>query len=134
MWEDEGHVSFLTPFPNSPGFTVLVPRRPLTSNIFGLEEKDYQRMVLATRKVSLLLEESLGAQGVALIFEGFEIDYAHSKLIPLLQPPSSVDGNCSARQRSARCYHTYPGYVTSEDGPEASVEDLRELHSKITQM
>uniref|UniRef100_A0A667WQ93 HIT domain-containing protein n=1 Tax=Myripristis murdjan TaxID=586833 RepID=A0A667WQ93_9TELE len=70
VWEDDGHVAFLTPFPNSPGLTVLVPRRPLTSDIFRLEKGDYEGLVLAARKVSRLLEEGLGAWGVGLIFEG----------------------------------------------------------------
>lgn len=132
VWEDEGHVSFLTPFPNSPGFTVLIPRRPLTSDIFKLEKKDYEELVLANLKVSRVLQEALGVWGVALIFEGFEFDYAHSKLIPLFHPSSSeeVDGNAKAPR--PRFYHTYPGYVTSEDGPEASLESLKQLHNKIS--
>lgn len=133
VWEDEGHVAFLTPFPNSPGFTVLVPRRPLTSDIFRLEKEDYERLVVATRRVSQLLEEGLGAWAVGLIFEGFEIDYAHSKLIPLFLP-SSGTGHDTAHhpKRSPQFYHTYPGYVSSEDGPEATQESLKEIHGKIT--
>ncbi|XP_034543534.1 uncharacterized protein LOC117815749 isoform X2 [Notolabrus celidotus] len=132
VWEDERHVAFLTPFPNSPGFTVLVPRRPLTSDIFRLDKEDYEELVLAALKVAKLLEESLGAWGVGLIFEGFEIDYAHAKLIPLLLPPSSGTED-STRPASPQFYATYPGYVSSEDGPEASQESLKELHVKITQ-
>ncbi|KAM6939904.1 uncharacterized protein FYW49_011193 isoform 2-T2 [Xenentodon cancila] len=131
VWEDESHVAFLTPFPNSPGFTVLVPRRPLTSDIFRLEKKDYEELVLATKKVSRLLEEGLGACGVGLIFEGFEIDYAHAKLIPLFPSVSGTEED--ATESSSPQFHpTYPGYVTSEDGPEASVESLTKLHAKIT--
>lgn len=133
VWEDEGHVAFLTPFPNSPGFTVVVPRRPLTSDIFRLEKVDYERLVLATREVSQLLEEGLGSWGVGLIFEGFEIDYAHAKLIPLSLPPSGA-GDDSTTPPPAQFHPTYPGFVTSEDGPEASPESLKELHSKITRM
>ncbi|XP_041838942.1 uncharacterized protein LOC121638302 isoform X2 [Melanotaenia boesemani] len=129
VWEDESHVAFLTPFPNSPGLTVLVPRRPLTSDIFRLEKKDYEGLVLATKKVSCLLEEGLGAWGVGLIFEGFEIDYAHAKLIPLFL--SSSDG--APKPSSPQLHPTYPGYVTSEDGPEASPESLKMMHSKITE-
>lgn len=130
VWEDESHVAFLTPFPNSPGFTVLVPRRPLTSDIFKLEKKDYEGLVLATKKVSRLLQEGLGAWGVGLIFEGFEIDYAHAKLIPLFQSSGTEE---NTTKTSAPQFHpTYPGYVTSEDGPEASLESLKELHAKIT--
>lgn len=128
MWENESHVAFLTPFPNCPGFTVLVPRRPLTSDIFRLDKADYEELVLASREVSGLLEAGLGAWGTGLIFEGFEIDYAHAKLIPLLPPcPSAGDPGPPPEFQP-----TYPGYVTSEDGPEADLEDLRVLQSQIT--
>ncbi|XP_061840498.1 uncharacterized protein [Nerophis lumbriciformis] len=133
VWEDEGHVSFLTPFPNAPGFTVLVPRRPLTSDIFRLDKSDYEGLVVAARKVSHLLEKGLGAWGVGLIFEGFEIDYAHAKLIPLLQLPSSTEKDHAAASGNHRFYPLYPGFVTSEDGPEASLESLDKMHAKITQ-
>ncbi|MEQ2257974.1 hypothetical protein XENORESO_020921 [Xenotaenia resolanae] len=132
VWEDERHVAFLTPFPNSPGFTVLVPRRPMTSDIFRLQKGDYEALVLATRKVSMLLEEGLGAWGVGLIFEGFEIDYAHTKLIPLLPPSSSGVETSAAKPPTPQFYHTYPGYVTSQDGPEANSDDLKKMHAKIT--
>ncbi|XP_076585569.1 uncharacterized protein LOC143320072 isoform X1 [Chaetodon auriga] len=133
VWEDEGHVAFLTPFPNSPGFTVLVPRRPLTSDIFRLEKGDYEGLVLSTWEVARLLKEGLGAWGMGLVFEGFEIDYAHAKLIPLFLPPSSGTGDDTTKLPPPQFYPTYPGYVTSEDGPEASVGSLEELHIKITQ-
>lgn len=133
MWEDENHVAFLTPFPNSPGLTVLVPRRPLTSDVFRLEKADYEALVLATRKVSHLLEEGLGAWGVGLIFEGYEIDYAHAKLIPLVQS-SLLGAKHGVTKPQAPPFHPkYPGYVSSEDGPEASSENLKGLHAGITQ-
>ena len=125
-------MAFLTPFPNSPGFTVLVPRRPLTSDIFRLERADYERLVLAAWEASRLLEEALGSWGTGLIFEGFEIDYAHAKLIPLFVPPSSGTRDTS-EPPPPQFYTTYPGYVSSEDGPEAGLESLEELHMKITQ-
>ncbi|XP_028264299.1 uncharacterized protein LOC114437663 isoform X2 [Parambassis ranga] len=133
VWDDKGHVAFLTPFPNSPGFTVLVPRRPLTSDIFRLENEDYEGLVLAARKVSQLLEDGLGAWGTGLIFEGFEIDYAHAKLIPLFVPSSPETEDHTAKSRSPQFYPTYPGYVTSEDGPEASPDSLKNIHSQIIQ-
>lgn len=129
VWEDSEHVAFLTPFPNSPGLTVVVPRKPLSSDILKLEEADYKALILATYKVAQLLEQGMKAQGVALIFEGFEIDYAHAKLIPLL--PSS-DGTSPAPLQS-ECFQSYPGYVSSLDGPAADSEDIKDIHRKITQ-
>ncbi|XP_031419867.1 uncharacterized protein LOC105893544 isoform X2 [Clupea harengus] len=132
VWEDEGHVAFLTPFPNTPGLTVLVPRRPLTSDILRLEEQDYRGLVLATWKVARLLRESLGAWAVSLIFEGFEIDYAHAKLIPLAQPEGNVT-HCPPSPLPESC-EIYPGYVTSADGPPASPESLREMQTTLTRV
>ncbi|XP_076608372.1 uncharacterized protein LOC143333884 [Chaetodon auriga] len=128
VWEDSDHVAFLTPCPNSPGLTVVVPRKPLSSDIFKLDDADYKALILATYKVAQLLEEGMRAQGIALIFEGFEIDYAHAKLIPLLPSP---DGSNPAEQQP-EYFQTYPGYVSSLDGPAADPEALKKIHSKIT--
>ncbi|XP_022531233.2 uncharacterized protein LOC103026928 isoform X2 [Astyanax mexicanus] len=132
VWENEEHIAFLTPFPNTPGLTVLIPRKPLTSDILRLEEGDYKDLVLATREVARLLEQGLSAWGVGLIFEGYEIDYAHAKLIPLVQPPGNLTHNQSCPV--PEFYDKYPGFVTSASGPPASAESLRNIHAKITQV
>ncbi|XP_028842458.1 uncharacterized protein LOC114794214 [Denticeps clupeoides] len=130
VWEDNNHIAFLTPFPNTPGLTVLVPRKPLSSDIFQLEKHDYISLILAVQKVAHLLQEALRG-GVALIFEGFEIDYAHAKLIPLV--PCSSQKVTDVTVSSQFC-HTYPGYVTSVSGPQAGPRELEDVHSKITQV
>ncbi|XP_060882849.1 uncharacterized protein si:ch211-256m1.8 [Labrus mixtus] len=129
VWEDNEHVAFLTPYPNTPGITVVVPRKHLSSDIFKLEEADYKALILATYKVARLVEEGMGARGVALIFEGFEIDYAHAKLIPLVPSP---DGTESA-ELQPEYFQKYPGYVSSLDGPAADPETLKKIHTKMTQ-
>ncbi len=45
VWEDIHHVAFLTPWPNTPGFTVLIPRKHLSNDIFSLQEDDYIGML-----------------------------------------------------------------------------------------
>lgn len=129
VWEDNEHVAFLTPYPNTPGLTVVVPRKPLSSDILRLEDADYKALILATYKVAGLVEKGMRARDVALIFEGFEIDYAHAKLIPLLPSP---DGTKPDKMQT-ECLQTYPGYVSSVDGPCAGPEALKIIHSKITQ-
>ncbi|XP_028979124.2 uncharacterized protein LOC105029660 [Esox lucius] len=127
VWEDSEHVAFLTPYPNTPGFTVLVPRKPLHSNIFQMEDTDYTSLILATLKVARLLEEGMHARGVTLIFEGFEVDYAHVKLIPLVPPRGDKPADVLPEY-----FESYPGYVSSANGPPASPESLKEIHTKIT--
>ncbi|XP_037111702.1 uncharacterized protein LOC119125375 [Syngnathus acus] len=129
VWEDSQHVAFLTPYPNTPGITIVVPRKPLPSDIFKLEESDYKALILATFKVAQLLEERMGAQSVALIFEGLEINYAHAKLIPQLPPPEGLQ----ITKAQAEFFLKYPGYVSSLDGPAADPDALKRLHSKITE-
>nr|XP_015215084.1 PREDICTED: uncharacterized protein LOC102687500 isoform X4 [Lepisosteus oculatus]XP_015215085.1 PREDICTED: uncharacterized protein LOC102687500 isoform X4 [Lepisosteus oculatus] len=127
VWEDDAHVAFLTPFPNSPGFTVLAPRRHLPSDLFSLDEEDYIELALAARTVALLLEEGLGAQSCALIFEGLEIDYAHAKLVPLIMPSQGPEAP------EPHFCPIYTGHVSSVDGPPANPQDLKDLQAKITQ-
>ncbi|XP_031432753.2 uncharacterized protein LOC116222495 [Clupea harengus] len=126
VWEDNNNVAFLTPFPNTPGLTVLVPRKPLPSDIFRLEEADYTGLILAARKVAQLLQEGMRARGVALIFEGFEIDYAHVKLIPLVTSPCQ-----KVTSVPSQFFQTYPGFVTSANGPQASSEEINKVHTQI---
>ncbi|KUL89395.1 hypothetical protein ZTR_04440 [Talaromyces verruculosus] len=91
VWEDEEHVAFLTPFANADGFTVLVPRVHLSSDILSLEESP---------------TPSLWQQRTE-----WPIDYAHVKLIPI-HPPADPPLDAVAS-----FHETYQGYVSSLQGP-----------------
>lgn len=132
IWEDEKHVAFLTPFPNTIGFTVLVPRKHLNSNIFALDSADYLALNLAAHKVAQVLKKAFSTQHVAIIVEGFEIDYAHVKLIP--RPTASAFPDL----HEVSFFEKYPGYVTSQRGPRVSssslAADVATLRSKFSEM
>lgn len=38
VWEDEKHLAFLTPFPNTPGLTVVIPKINHGDHVFGLSQ------------------------------------------------------------------------------------------------
>ncbi|MCJ1471350.1 hypothetical protein MMC07_009998 [Pseudocyphellaria aurata] len=117
IWEDDTHVAFLTPFGNTSGFTVLVPRKHLQSDIFRLEDQDYAGMVKAAHVVAQHLKNAFKVQRCGLIFEGYEIDYAHVKLIPVHEKEPSQIPSFNATVRSASFHHCYEGYLTSQFGP-----------------
>lgn len=48
--KDKAYVTFLTPYGNTLGFTVVVPRKHLDSDIFGLEDKKFNSILEATYK------------------------------------------------------------------------------------
>ena len=56
IWEDEKFLAFLTPFPNTPGFTVVIPKQNPGDYIFSLDDNLYSEMMLAVKKVAGILK------------------------------------------------------------------------------
>ncbi len=131
VWEDEAHMAFLTPFPNTPGFTVVVPKRHLGSYVLSLEPDDYLSLLLAARQVALLLDRTLGTRRTGLIAEGMGVDHAHVKLFPMHGVP---DGPWTAVHSTVRTfYDRYQGFIASHDGPRMPDEQLEALARRIRQ-
>lgn len=118
VWEDDDHVAFLTPFANTPGFTVLVPRKHLVSDIFAIDGQPFEALMVAAHKVTAILKQAFKIERCGMIFEGFEIDYAHVKLIPIHQSALDI-GNFSDDVPKMVMPFTekYKGFVSSLDGP-----------------
>ena len=121
VWESDSHIAFLTPFGNTYGKTVLVPRKHLDSDILSLPEADFCDLAGSVwDAIQVILESDLGAERVGLIFEGMEVDWAHAKLIPI----RADDGREPPEQPFT---DTYLGSVSSQPGPAADIEGLRRL-------
>jgi histidine triad (HIT) family protein len=129
VFESENYLAFLTPFPNTPGFTVVIPKEHLTSAIFSLMEGDYLALLSAARDVAHRLEQGLSCMRVAMIAEGMAIDHAHIKLIPLHGIP---DGPWQPVLSNAPYFsEKYEGYLTTHDGPRMSDEELSKIQGAI---
>lgn len=129
VWEDKDHIAFLTPYPNTKGFTVLASRGHLPSYILDLDDDALFSFVKAARTVAKLLDQALGTKRTALVAEGMGIDHAHLKLIPLHGIPNGPWQPVRSNVRTK--YISYPGYVASHDGPRATDEDLDAVASLI---
>ena len=117
IWEDKSHVAFLTPYGNTPGFTVLVPRKHLGSDIFQLEDKDFSELVDAAYKVAQYLKQAFGVKRCGLFFEGFEVDYAHIKLVPV-HDRLTPDGKLFRPVPEPQSFQeTYAGFLSTQFGP-----------------
>ena len=115
VWEDDEHIAFLTPFANTPGFTVLVPRAHHSSDIFSLDKQAYSELVAAAYTVAGILKKAFRISRCGMIFEGFEIDYAHVKLIPIHEATGSAKTSPPLGEPAYE--YKYQGYVTSLNGP-----------------
>ena len=128
VWEDDKHLAFLTPFPNTPGFTVVIPKKNPGDYIFDLDDSVYTDLLEATKTVARLLQKALEVSRVALIFEGTGVAHVHAKLIPL-------HGGL-ASQTDVWSDHTYfsenyQGFITTAEGPQMDETELKAIQDQI---
>ena len=128
VWEDDKHLAFLTPFPNTPGFTVLIPKTNLGDYVFELEDEAYTDLMKAAKAVAKLLEKAMEVPRVALVFEGTGVAYVHAKLIPLHGDLAAKTGVWSKHTEFSEEYN---GFLTTAEGPHMSEERLTAIQEKI---
>lgn len=128
VWEDDKHMAFLTPFPNTPGFTVVIPKTNPGDNAFLLDDSAYTGLMLATKKVAKLLEIALGVKRVALVIEGTGVAYVHAKLIPL---HGDLAGQTDVWSKHTEFTDEYKGYITTAEGPKMDDKLLKNIQQKI---
>lgn len=84
VWEDEHHLAFLSIFPNTDGFTVVIPKKHYPSYAFDLPPQALADLMLATQKVAKKLDKAFpDVSRTGMFFEGFGVDHVHSKLSPM---------------------------------------------------
>ena len=129
IFESENYLPFLTPYPNTPGFTVVIPKKHLPSAVFSLSSGDYVDLLTTARDVAHIIECALGCKRVGLVAEGMGVDHAHIKLIPMHGIP---DGPWqSILSHAPHFSEKYEGYLTTHDGPRMPDEELSKIQGKI---
>jgi histidine triad (HIT) family protein len=129
VFESDNYLAFLTPFPNTPGFTVVIPKEHLPSAILSLEPDDYAGLLGVAREVGHIIERALGCKRVGLIAEGMGVDHAHIKLIPMHGIP---DGPWKPiLSNNPHFSEKYEGYLTTHDGPRMPAEELLKIQGAI---
>lgn len=128
VWESETHVAFLTPFPNTPGFTVVIPKKNIGDNVFTLDDEQYLELMKATKRVANILEKALQVKRVALVFEGTGVAHVHAKLIPLYGPLADATDVWSD---TTEFVEEYRGFITTLEGPKMDNSRLDEIRDKI---
>ena len=131
IWEDADHMAFLSIFPNTPGFSVVIPKRHVSSYLFDQEDEVVSELVLASKRVGRLLDHALdGVARTGLIFEGYGVDHLHAKLFPMHGTGDSsafrpVESNVD------KYFERYEGYISSHDYRRADDDVLGALAARI---
>ena len=132
IWEDDKHLAFLSIFPNTPGFSVVITKVHYGSYAFDVPEAVLTDLIRAARQTALLLDRVFDDVGrTGMIFEGFGVDHLHAKLFPM-------HGTATAewRQRKSnidKYFDQYEGYISSHDWHRADDSSLAALAAKIRQ-
>lgn len=128
VWEDDNFLAFLTPFPNTPGFTVVIPKQNPGDYVFSLDDELYVEFMRAVKIVANILEKAFDTSRVALVFEGTGIAHVHAKLIPLHGKLADETGVWSPHREFNE---EYQGWLTTAEGPQMSDEQLDRIQEKI---
>ena len=130
IWEDKKHLAFLTIFPNTEGFSVVIPKKHYGSYAFELPDKVLADLVVTAKKVGKLLDKKLKDVGrTGMIFEGFGVDHVHAKLFPMHGTKSK---NWKSRHSNVQKYFKkYEGYISSHDYKRENDKKLAKLAETI---
>jgi diadenosine tetraphosphate (Ap4A) HIT family hydrolase len=130
IWEDEKHLAFLSVFPNTEGFSVVITKRHYPSYAFDLPDRILAGLVLAAKRVGHLLDRKLEDVGrTGLILEGFAVDHAHAKLFPM--HGTRMPQWWPLSRPADKYFHEYEGYISSHDYQRADDAELAALAQRI---
>lgn len=133
FWESDSYMAFLSPYPNTEGFTVVIPKKHFSSDVLSMEDNNLKEFIIVAKKISNILLNYFSDVGrVGLVMEGTGVNHAHIKLIPMhgtahmkrgewVQYPSPIN----------TFYDKYQGYLSSNDGPRVNDEDLNKLANEL---
>lgn len=130
IWKDNDFLAFLSIFPNTEGFSVVIPKKHYPSYAFDVPDEMLQRLVMASKKVAKLLDAKLDNVGrTGLIFEGFGVDHLHAKLFPM--HGTKMTGWKPLKSNVEKYFEKYEGYISSHDYKQADDDKLSDLAKKI---
>ena len=129
-------MAFLSTWPNTEGFTVVVPKEHYGSDVLGMPDEILQKFVLAAKTVSKKLIKHFDDVGrVGLIMEGTGIDHAHIKLFPMHGTGHMKKGEWKQyHSDNDNFFETYAGYISSNDGPKGDEQKICELAEKLREI
>ena len=133
FWENKKYLAFLSIDPNTPGFSVVIPKKHFGSDVLKMPDKELKEFIIIAEKVAKILEGYYRDVGrIGLIMEGTGIDHAHIKLIPMHgteHMKKSIWKQYIAKEEP--WYPKYEGFISSAGGPKADNKKLKELAKNI---
>ena len=133
IYEDDKFMAWLSPFPNTLGFSVVIPKSHQTSDVLELDDELLADFILCAKKVSRMLKRYFSDVGrVGLIMEGTGINHAHIKLFLMHGTEYMKTGEWRQYlSNNSTFFEKYEGYIQSNDGPQADFTELSRMAHQI---
>jgi diadenosine tetraphosphate (Ap4A) HIT family hydrolase len=128
VWEDEKHLAILDISPNMEGMTLVLTKKHYDSDATDMPDKEYSALMIAAKKVAKLLEQKLKVKRVSIVMEGMGVNHVHIKLYPL----HGLNEKFKEMWTKDKIYFDkYEGYVSTQLGPQKTVEELNKIAKLI---
>jgi len=134
VWEDDKHLAFLTLWPNTDGFSVVITKEHHPSYAFNVPDEVFIGLAKAAREVGNKIDAAFPDVGrTGLIMEGMGVDHLHAKLFPM--HGVTKDGQFVKHEADMdKFFEVYEGYISTWNGPRASDEELKKIAEKISRV
>jgi len=124
-------MAFLSRWPNTEGFSVVIPKEHFSSYVFDNDDKVIIDITLAAKEVAKLIDTAFDDVGrTGMIFEGFGVDHLHAKLFPMHGTGKMKEWQ-QFKSNIDTYFEKYQGYISSHDSREVSDEELAKTAEKI---
>ena len=132
LWENDEHMAFLTPFPNTEGFSVVIPKIHYPSYAFEVPDDVLNALTIAAKKTGKMIDaafEDVGRTG--MIFEGFGVNHLHAKLFPM-HGTGDMSKWKPVKSDNKKFFEQYEGYISSHDYERMDNDRLEEIAKRIS--
>lgn len=131
IWEDENFLAFLSIFPNTDGFTILITKEHYPAYIFDLNNDLLNKLIIAAKTVAKLLDTKLDdVSRTGLIVESTGVDHAHIKLIPM-HGTANINKWKPTVAYLDKYFKKYEGYLSSHESTRKDDKELEKIAKKI---
>lgn len=128
IWEDGHFLAILDVNPNTKEMTLVIQKKHYPSYAFDLGDEVYKKLMIASKKVALLLDKKLNVKRTAMVMEGMGINHTHIKLYPLYGLDSKFKETWTDNKVF---FEKYEGYITTQLGQKMDLNKLKRLADKI---
>lgn len=130
IWEDDKHLAFLSIFPNTEGFSVVITKEHHPSYVVDLPDDVSSGLLVAAKRVSKILDTAFSDVGrTGIMFEGFGVNHIHAKLFPM--HGTKTDAWRQWKSDMKKYFEHYEGYISSHDHERVNDDKLEKLAEKI---